>query len=155
MGSRRQAREICLQCLYLWDNCQIPAEEAWQTAVTEVNFNHDRDNVYGQKNAKAAKPKNDPLTIEFAQKLFQGIVKDSQNIDALIQTHCHNWKLSRMSAIDRNIIRLGAFEIIAMPETPINVIINEAVEIAKSYSTDDSGKFVNGILDKLKEERKA
>ena len=86
---------------------------------------------------------------DFAVKLFYGVCGKKDEIDALIEQNAQNWEIERMAAVDRNIIRLAAYEIIAMPETPINVIIDEAVEISKKYSTKDSGKFVNGILDKL------
>jgi len=86
----------------------------------------------------------------FALAIFNGVCLKRSDIDALIEQYAKNWDLERMAAVDRNIIRLAAFEIMDMPETPINVIIDEAVEISKKYSTKDSGKFVNGILDKLK-----
>jgi N utilization substance protein B len=89
----------------------------------------------------------------FAINLFRGVCERKSEIDALIAQNAKNWEIERMAAVDRNIIRLAAYEIIAMPETPINVIIDEAVEISKKYSTKDSGKFVNGILDKLKTAR--
>jgi N utilization substance protein B len=71
----------------------------------------------------------------------------------VVQAYAANWELKRMAALDRNILRLAAYELIYELDTPETVIINEAVEIAKAYSTDDSGKFVNGILDKLKSQR--
>ncbi|MBN1823239.1 MAG: transcription antitermination factor NusB [Endomicrobiales bacterium] len=91
---------------------------------------------------------------EFARELFVGAQGKRQVLDKLIGAYTQNWELDRMAAVDRNILRLATFEILNMTETPINVIIDEAVEIAKRYSTIDSGKFVNGILDKLKQERK-
>ncbi|MBI2070321.1 MAG: transcription antitermination factor NusB [Elusimicrobia bacterium] len=151
MGSRREGREICLQSLYLWDNCSITPEEAWITAISAPITN-------GDETQEKAKPKRRPMpdaeTVEFAKTLWEGILGNREKIDGIIQNYCHNWKLDRMSAVDRNILRIGAFEIIGMPQIPINVTINEAVEIAKSYSTDESGRFVNGILDKIKQERK-
>jgi transcription antitermination factor NusB len=96
-----------------------------------------------------------PVTSQsFADSLFKGTWDKKLKLDTLIGDHAENWEMDRMAVIDRNILRFAAFEIMDMPETPINVIIDEAVEIAKKFSTIDSGKFVNGILDKLKSERK-
>ena len=98
-------------------------------------------------------PQGEPYRV-FAVKIFKGVCDKKAEIDVLIAQYAKNWELERMAAVDRNIIRLAAYEIIDMPETPINVIIDEAVEISKKYSTKDSSKFVNGVLDKLKAARK-
>jgi len=120
--------------LYTIDNCNMPVE-----AVYECFDEH--------------YPQGEPYKV-FAVKIFKGVCDKKAEIDALIAQYAKNWELERMAAVDRNIIRLAAYEIIDMPETPINVIIDEAVEISKKYSTKDSSKFVNGILDKLKAARK-
>jgi N utilization substance protein B len=86
----------------------------------------------------------------FAMSLFKGVCENKENIDFLIKQYAKNWELGRMAVVDRNIIRIAVYEIIATPYTSINIIINEAVEISKKFSTKDSSKFVNGILDKLK-----
>ena len=97
-------------------------------------------------------PKETPYR-EFSVKIFQGVCQNQKEIDTLIEKYADNWNISRMSTIDRNIMRLAAYEILYM-NTPISVIIDEAVEISKTYSNKDSSKFVNGILDKLQKERK-
>ena len=94
-----------------------------------------------------------PKTREFAQRLVEGVSAQQPAIDPLIKKYAENWEMSRMAAIDRCILRLAAYELLHELETPINVIINEAVEIAKKFSTSESSKFVNGILDKIKLER--
>jgi N utilization substance protein B len=129
MGIRRQAREAALQLLYLADNCDFSPEEALYYIKT-------LDLKDGG--------------VQFAERLFLGAWGKKELLDRVISEHAQNWELDRMAAVDRNILRLSAFEILDMSETPINVIIDEAVEIAKTFSTSDSGKFVNGILDKLK-----
>ncbi|MBN1622130.1 MAG: transcription antitermination factor NusB [Endomicrobiales bacterium] len=134
VGNRRLAREATLQMLYLCDNCKFSPEEAEKTYWTSFEMT---DKIYS-----------------FSKELFNGILDKKTVLDQLIAQYTKNWKMERMATIDRNILRLAAFEIINTPETPISVIIDEAVEIAKRYSTQDSGKFVNGILDKLKSERK-
>ncbi|MDR2860575.1 MAG: transcription antitermination factor NusB [Elusimicrobiota bacterium] len=127
---RRQARTCSLQMLYAFDNCKMPAEEV-------INFFRSR--FPSGENYKS-----------FMLTLFNGVCLNQIEIDALIKKYAKNWEIDRMAAVDRNIIRIAVYEIIKMPETPINVIIDEAVEISKKYSTDDSSKFVNGILDKIK-----
>ena len=91
---------------------------------------------------------------EFSVKIFRGVCENQDKIDELIEKYADNWEISRMTVIDRNIMRLASYEILFMPKTPISVIIDEAVEISKMYSNKDSSKFVNGILDKLQKERK-
>ncbi len=93
-------------------------------------------------------------TLDFARHLASGTVSEWEKIDKLVAHYAKNWELHRMAAIDRCILRLASYELLAELDTPVNVIINEAVEIAKKYSTAESSKFVNGILDKVKEERK-
>jgi len=93
------------------------------------------------KSAKAA-----DTTRAFAEKLFEGAAKDIAVLDALIVGHSDNWRFERMAAIDRAILRLSIHELRA-GETPPKVVLNEAVDLAKKYSSEDSGAFVNGILD--------
>jgi len=133
MGTRRQARETALQLLYLCDITHFKPEDVGEDTWTSFKLQGPN--------------------LEFSKHLFEGSSRHKQQLDLLISGHAENWTLDRMAALDRNILRLAAFEITDMPETPINVIIDEAVEIAKKYSTVDSGKFVNGILDKLKTAR--
>ncbi|OGS18694.1 MAG: transcription antitermination factor NusB [Elusimicrobia bacterium RIFOXYA2_FULL_40_6] len=133
MGLRREARENALKVLYVIDVAKLPKEEAI-FIITNGNKLH--------------------IHIKsFMDQIVSGTVENTPEIDSLINQYAENWDLARMATIDRNIIRIGAFEILKTPETPISVIIDEAVEIAKKYSTTDSGKFVNGILDKIKQAR--
>jgi transcription antitermination protein NusB len=87
---------------------------------------------------------------EFANQLVEGSIARLKEIDDTIQQHTQNWRLGRMAAVDRNILRLAVFEFLADPKTPETVVINEALEIAKKYSTHESAQFVNGILDSIK-----
>ena len=86
---------------------------------------------------------------EFANKLFAGTIERLAEIDPLIASHAENWDLKRMAVIDRNILRLGVFELLHMNEAPPKVCINEAIELAKRFGDADSGKFINGILDAI------
>jgi N utilization substance protein B len=89
---------------------------------------------------------------EFANQLFQGTAGRLQTIDTIVQRHTQHWRLSRMAAVDRNILRLAVFEFLSKARTPGTVVINEALEIAKKFSTNESAQFVNGILDSIKKE---
>lgn len=132
MGQRRLAREFALSMLYLIDLGALPLEEVISS------FWHSQDVLQSTK--------------EFANFLTQGTYHNLEKIDQLISKHAENWELNRMASIDLAILRIATFELISQQDTPVNVIINEAIEIAKYYSTTDSGKFVNGVLDKIKEE---
>ena len=133
ISSRRQGREAALQALYLFDICGIPVGELPCSAWSDVAL--------------------DEKTQEFAQHLAQGTTNRLETIDPIISKYAQNWEIKRMASIDRCILRLATFELLNDVETPVNVVINEAVDIAKKYSTAESGKFVNGILDKVKSER--
>ena len=85
----------------------------------------------------------------FADELVRGVSKELAAIDALLAQHSTNWKITRMAAVDKNVLRLAAYELMHRPEIPVKVTINEAVEIAKRYGTAESGAFVNGILDNI------
>ena len=88
----------------------------------------------------------------FADPLIRGVLEHRAQIDRVIEQHVRNWSLDRMAAVDRNVLRLAAYEMLHREDIPPVVSINEAVDIAKKFSTHDSGKFVNGILDKIKGE---
>ncbi|MDR3244710.1 MAG: transcription antitermination factor NusB [Elusimicrobiota bacterium] len=133
MGSRRQSRENALQMLYSADNFSMDRAEVLECFQEYL-------------------PKEDAYR-DFCMTLFVGVLENQKVIDKLIAKYAQNWDMDRMAVVDRNILRLSAYEIIFMSDTPINVIIDEAVEISKQYSTKDSSKFVNGILDKLKTSR--
>ncbi len=135
MGARRKGRELALQALYLVDVAKFPGEKAINTILSGTDV--------------------EKGIAEFARKLANGAAGKWDELNTHIVKHAQNWELSRMAALDRNILRLGIYEILFELDTPLSVIIDEAVEIAKEFSTDDSGKFVNGILDKIKNERKA
>jgi transcription antitermination protein NusB len=131
MTRRTRGREIALQVLYQSDlnGNQPPAE------VTRFIQNRLR-----------AEPKLWP----FAEGLVAGVRDHRERIDAAITTVAENWRIDRMAAIDRNILRLGAYELLLCADIPDKVAINEALELAKRYSTAQSSKFVNGVLDRMK-----
>ena len=130
MGLRRQSRETTLKILYLMDVAGLNPDESF-SAIT-------RENKFSQE------------FIDFVELLLEGTIKNKTEIDEIITKYVENWELTRLNIVDRNILRIGTFELLKTPDTPVNVIINEAIEIAKKYSTSDSGGFVNGVLDKIK-----
>ena len=130
MGRRRQAREIALQALYLVDVAHTPAPEAFAI----VNRRGDRE---------------EEQTLDFALSLLDGTISKRAEIDAHIAATAENWPIKRMAAVDRNVLRLAAFELAYERDTPVSVVIDEAIEIVRKYSTEDATKFINGILDKL------
>ena len=132
MGTRRKAREVALQALY--------QDELLQHGE---RFSFEQFCSHFQVNKKA---------IPYARTLLVGIHENEKEIDQHISKYAENWRLERMSVIDRNILRLAVFELIYQNDIPASVAINEAVEIAKRYSTDDSGPFINGILDAMAKE---
>ena len=91
----------------------------------------------------------DPKLFEFTEGLIAGVREHQAEIDAMISEVAENWRIDRMAAIDRNILRLGAYEILFRQEVPAKVAINESLELAKRYSTAQSSRFVNGILDRV------
>lgn len=130
MRKRTHAREIALQLLYQVDIKKEPAQGLLESYFDEY--------------------KTEESVKTFATRLVNGTMEHAARIDQLITQYADNWELSRMAVIDRNIIRLSAYELLYEDEIPPKVSINEAVEIAKKYGDSDSGKFVNGILDKIK-----
>ncbi len=130
MGLRRVARECALQMLYEYDVGKQSSDEVLRT--------------FWQMN------EHPPKVREFADQLFQGTIQKVKEIDKVIQQHTKNWRLSRMAVVDRNVLRLAVFEFLSGSRTPETVVINEALEIAKRFSTNESAQFVNGILDSIK-----
>ncbi|MCM8816630.1 MAG: transcription antitermination factor NusB [Candidatus Omnitrophica bacterium] len=110
-----------------------------------------KDNFSDRKVHEILKEKSaDMDIISRASRIVKGVISNLSYIDSLIKKHSINWDISRMSYVDRNILRIGIYEMIFEPEVPDVVAINEAIEIAKTYSSHDSGKFINGILDSVR-----
>lgn len=86
---------------------------------------------------------------DFAEFLALGVLERQEEIDDMIRKASLNWRLERMGLVDRNVLRIATFEMLATPETPLKVILNEAIELGKRYGTEESGSFVNGVMDKI------
>ncbi len=130
MGQRRKGREVLLQLLF----------------QEEMNFSKDRECLL--KNFWSDFP-SDPLISEWAQDLYLKIADKKEELDKVIESHSQNWKMYRMSPIDRNILRTATYELFYEKETPGEVVLNEAIEIAKRFGNEDSASFVNGVLDNI------
>lgn len=127
MGSRRKARELALQMLFQHD---LSGNDPAQILSTFEDLRKVR-----------------PPIRDFAARLFEGTVAESQKLDDIIQAQSENWRMSRMAVVDRNIIRMSVWEFLHQDDTPKLVIIDEAIEIAKRFGTQKSSQFVNGVLD--------
>jgi len=127
VGARRKARELALQMLY--------ENDVAGTAAGEM-FERSED----LRKAPAA-------LRDFTERLVRGTLAHRESLDAIISRQADHWRLTRMPVVDRNILRLALFELLHEPSTPRPVIIDEALEIAKRFSTPKSSQFINGILD--------
>ena len=127
MGKRRKARESTLQILF-----QLEFDDSDEDKVIESFW----------RNRKAPKE-----IVEYTQFLVEGIVSHQERIDRLIQSVSENWRLDRMAIVDRNVLRIAVFELLYEESLAPAIVINEAIEVAKKYSSEDAATFVNGILD--------
>ncbi len=130
MSKRRLSREQCLQSLYLADVSILETQDI--LAMFQMQEFALEEKVF-----------------EFYKTLFTDTITNREKIDGIITSTSKNWGLERMSAIDRCILRLAVCEMIFLEDAPVPVIIDEAIELAKKYSTENSGKFVNGVLDSI------
>ncbi|HXX28673.1 MAG TPA: transcription antitermination factor NusB [Terriglobales bacterium] len=130
MGTRRKSRELVLQMLFQADMGRQTPE---QVQLTFWNGHHALE-----KDVR-----------EFAEDLFRVASDRSEEIDQLIATHAEHWRMERMAAVDRNLLRAAVAELLGFPATPLAVVINEALEIARKFSTPESVQFINGVLDSV------
>jgi transcription antitermination protein NusB len=136
MGPRRKAREYALQMLFQWD---ITHDSIDQVAATFFQN----------------QPEESEIVVEFARQLVMNTVERVEQIDEFIRRHAEHWRLDRMATVDRNILRLAVQEFLYDKETPKTVVINEAIEIARRFSAQESPLFINGVLDSIKKELEA
>src|SRR6266496_3954669 len=157
MGKRREARERAVQFLFQHDlnppeDLKAALEQFWQTQRAAA-IAEDKGTAHWGQPVELPPPTSDEAAVRlFADPLISGALEHRLEADALISKHAKNWELHRIAAVDRNILRLAIYEMLHRDDIPPVVSINEAVDIAKKFSTQDSGKFVNGILDKVKSE---
>jgi transcription antitermination protein NusB len=125
-GARHKAREIAIQVLYEVDSVNHSAETALTNILSRVEVSED--------------------VVEFARELINGVIQHREELDQNIRDFAPAWPLDQISIIDRNILRLAIFEILHDNKIPVKVAINEAVELAKTFGSDNSSRFVNGVL---------
>jgi N utilization substance protein B len=134
MGRRRKARELALQLLYELD----------------LRGDGDVDQAIEEFWARHPAPEDDVR--EFADRLVRGTKVHQPKIDELIGRFAERWDLERMAVVDKNVLRAGIFELLWAPEVPPKVAINEALEVARKFSTEESTRFINGVLDRVRRE---
>lgn len=139
MGVRRKARECALQMLFQYDIARPRLDELIKTYWEEIS---------DAPNSESQAPN---LEIqEFASQLVQGTIAHLTEVDERISRRTENWRMSRMAIVDRNLLRLAVYEFLYQNDTPRTVVINEALEIARRFSTYEATQFINGILDAIK-----
>jgi len=130
MGNRRKSRELAMQALFYMDMNRNDSKELLDRFCE--NFN----------------PSNE--TLPFFLKLVKGVMHARPEVDAIIERFSSNWKLNRMPAVDRNVMRIAVYELLCCPDIPYKVSLNEAIDIGKKFGTEESGAFINGILDSIR-----
>jgi N utilization substance protein B len=132
-GTRRKSRELALQMLFQADMGKQSAEQVRKSFWSE-------------------RKEMDESVRGFADDIFRIATERSEAIDKVIETHAQNWRMERMAAVDRNVIRAAVAEFIGFPQTPAPVVINEALEIARKFSSPEAVNFINGVLDSVSKE---
>jgi transcription antitermination protein NusB len=155
MRRRREARERAIQFLFQHDmnppeNLQAALDHFWESQRLNAHMEIQEGPTYGQE-VELPPATTDELAMRmFGDTLIRGVLEHLEKLDELIRKHALNWDLRRMAIVDRNVMRLAIYEMLYRDDIPPVVSINEAVDIAKRFSTEESGRFVNGILDRVK-----
>ena len=152
-GKRRTAREMAIQMLYQSDLGGSPLLHIFSTFDLSEYLAREAS----AEKRKAAEERDEYMkrrqrvqeAFEYAQDLVRGTLENRERIDELIRSQADNWRLERMPAVDRNILRLAIYEMLHEQETPKLVVLDEAIELAKKFGSEQSGRFVNGLLDGL------
>lgn len=137
MGDRRKARELALQALFAFDMDKMLPTDDLENLLEPFCKNNEQQLI--------------PGVGSFFMELVKGVNDNHDQIDSFLKQYARNWKISRMPAVDRNIMRIAVFEFLKLADIPISVTINEAVEIGKKFGTRDSGPFINGVLDRIRQ----
>jgi N utilization substance protein B len=135
MPSRRKARECALQMLFQWDLGKDPPAKVEELFWANTRWI------------------DEPSVRALASQLFRGAAESVAELDNIIRARTEHWRLDRMAAVDRNLLRLGIYELTHCSQTPPIVVINEALEIARKFSGEDSVQFINGVLDAVRKQR--
>ena len=149
-GKRRTAREMAVQMLYQSDLGGSPLPHIFNTFdLSEYLAREPEGNGLDEGSDPIRNRKRADDAFLYAQELVRGCVEHLEKIDELIRSQADNWRLERMPAVDRNILRLAIYEMLVEKDTPKLVVLDEAIELAKKFGSEQSGRFVNGLLDGL------
>jgi N utilization substance protein B len=135
LGARRRARELAVQFLYQMEANPLAPHEALESF---------RQSVSASRQVK-----------EFAARIVAGVQQYREEIDRIIGKYSEHWRLERIDRVDKNILRMGVFELLYCDDIPVKVALNEAIDIGKQFGTEESGAFINGILDKISKMEKS
>ena len=130
MGTRRRARELAMQALFYMDTQQNGSPQMLERFCENFTL------------PQKVRP--------FFLQLVKGVLATQDQIDVIIERYSENWKVPRMSCVDRNVMRVAVFEMLFCPDIPPKVSINEAIDVAKKFGTEESGAFINGIVDRIR-----
>ncbi|OGW80714.1 MAG: transcription antitermination factor NusB [Omnitrophica bacterium RIFCSPHIGHO2_02_FULL_51_18] len=145
MRKRTKAREFALQILYQEDISHSDVDEVFEDFWKEKTGL----TLFPGEDEAPEEHENNAEVRQYTERIVRGTIEKLEIIDKMIERFAEHWELKRMAYVDRNILRLAAYEMMFIDEIPVKVAINEAVELAKRYGEADSSKFVNGILDKI------
>ncbi|MEN9608581.1 MAG: hypothetical protein RLZZ06_512 [Actinomycetota bacterium] len=137
MSARTKARKRAVDAIFAADLRKVSPEELLELTRVQVSDRQNQDEIFG-----------------YASEIVRGIIENHEEVDELLETYAEGWSIERMPNVDRAILRVGIWEIL-YSDTPDAVVVNEAVELAKEYSTEESGGFINGLLSRVAGTRKA
>jgi N utilization substance protein B len=156
MGQRRRSREVALQVLYQLDVTGVSPEEGMALYFDHFAGDKGRDEEGEENDAPQTDESPKPWSQEiqtaarpFAELLIHGVWLNRDEIDRWIVSASENWRVDRMSVVDRNILRIAIYEMLYCKDIPPKVSINEAIDLGKRFSGQDSGPFINGVLDQI------
>lgn len=136
---RRLARELALQSLYQMRMNQVESQQAIATVIEEAEQDNEAELKLGE----------DRIEPQYVRELVEGTERHRNRIDSLLSDYLKGWKIDRLSKVDREVLRLGVYEMVYRDDVPPKVVVNEAIELAKQFGTEESGRFVNGVLGKM------
>jgi N utilization substance protein B len=136
---RRVAREIALQSLYQIEMNQVSPKEAVAHAIEEAENDNEAE----------LEVADERISVDYISELVEGTIERKTKIDELLADYLKGWQMDRLSRVDREVLRLAVYEMVYRDDVPPKVVVNEAIELSKHFGTDESGKFVNGVLGKM------
>lgn len=136
---RRLARELALQSLYQMRMNEVGVQQAIAMVIEEAEQDNEAELRLGE----------DRIEPQYVRELVEGTERNRERIDGLLNDYLKGWKIDRLSKVDREVLRLGVYEMVYRDDVPPKVVVNEAIELAKHFGTEESGRFVNGVMGKM------